>query len=82
MFSNYHTSLVVTGLALACHTIATLTGNFSIWPTLYYLASPVCFLLLGVWFYQEYQLQLLRKALDSLIGSKATQAELPPKQYH
>lgn len=82
MFNNYHVSLFVIGISIVVNTIATLTGNFPVWTTVFYLVSPICFLLLGVWFYQEYQLKLLRQTLDSLIGSKPTKPELSSEKHH
>ena len=82
MFNNYHVSLFVSGISIVVNTIATLTGNFPVWTTVFYLVSPICLLLLGVWFYQEYQLKLLRQTLDSLIGSKPTKSELTSEKHH
>jgi uncharacterized membrane protein YuzA (DUF378 family) len=82
MFNNYYVSIAVIALSITVNTIATLTGNFPIWTTVFYLLSPICFLLMGLWFFQEYQMKLLRQTLDSFIGSKATKTELSAQKHH
>ena len=82
MFNNYHISIAVFAISTVVNVVLTLTGNFPVWTTVFYLLSPLCFAVMGIWFYQERQLRLLGKALDSFISAKAAQSELSPKKYN
>jgi len=79
--SAYRACIAVIGLWCGVHTMAILTSPELVGFTqLYLLVTPYFGLVLGYWFYQEYNLKLLGDALSSLVRSKAAKSEQTGQQ--
>jgi hypothetical protein len=79
--TSYRVALAIIGVWCGVHTMA-IISDLSIvgFAQLYLLVTPYVGLVLGYWFHQERQIELLGKALDSFIRSKAPKSELTSQQ--
>ena len=81
MLSSYRFAVLIIGIAVGLNTVAIFSMDFlSPLEAAYLAAAPILYLIMGAWYHSEWQMDLFRKALGSLVRSKAAKTELSSQQ--